>query len=136
MQRRQFLLFILGGGMGVPGLCSGQTLGRSAPAPESRLSLQSIETAIEQLLFDPAGARAIGRRYLERFPERANPALLLEHSGLAMRQNPPPGGGAGSKTAIDQRRRQDFLAGNTVILEGWILAQSEASLCALLALSP
>ena len=135
MQRRQFILLMLAGVMGAVGLCGGQRLGRAAPAPEDRWPPGSLEAAIEQLFANPESARAVGRRYLERFPEQASRALLLENSGLAVRHGQLLNGEAVSRAAIDRRRKQDFLAGNTVILDGWILAQSEASLCALLALS-
>lgn len=134
MKRRQLVLFLLGGVIGALGLGGGQRLGRAAAAPAGPLSPGSIKTAIEPLFSDPESARALGRRYLERFPERANFALLLGHSGLTVRHGQPPQGMDWSIAAIDQRRKQDFLAGHTVILDGWMLARSEASLCALLAL--
>lgn len=135
MKRRQFLLSILSGLVCAFGLREGQTSGTVALASDNHRFAESIATRIEPLFSDVENAWAVGRRYLARFPDQADCALLLERSGLAGFQSNLPTETTWLKKALDQRRKQDFLAGDTVTLDGWILAQSEVCLCALLVLS-
>lgn len=135
MKRRQFFLSILSGLVCAFGLREAQTRDTvTAPSDNHRLN-NPIEAQIEPLFSDVESARALGRRYLARFPDHADRALLLRRSGLADFPGDPPTEATLLKTALDHRRKQDFLAGDTVILDGWMLAQSEVCLCALLALS-
>lgn len=60
---------------------------------------------------DPAAAMLrVGRRYLAEFPHEADPAWLRAHIGGA---------------------EGYFRRGDTLWLHGWLLARSEARLCAL-----
>jgi len=141
MKRRPFIQFIAGGAIGAVGFGGGQRPVSAAPAPEGQVPPESVEAGIARLFSDSESARSVGWRYLERFPEQASRERLLEDAGLAALPGDLPGDepllvGSLLKAALNQRREQDFLAGDTVILGGWILARSEASLCALLALSP
>jgi hypothetical protein len=78
--------------------------------------------------------RAVGLRYLAAFPEHAHETILLESSGLTRLTRGPRASAVLLQRAMAESCRQDFLAGRTVTLDGWILALSEASLCGLLAL--
>ncbi len=80
-------------------------------------------------------ARLIGQRYLQFAPEERSETRLREAVFGA-----PHSGQAASTTErlrqlIDERRRHDFATGNTVILDGWLLARTEARLCALATLT-
>lgn len=97
-----------------------------------------LAAALLELVADQAAASYLGRRY------------------LALGTGPPPGRAelSGSIVAVgerdrwigaalDERRRLlanrvagDFRAGRVVDLDGWILAEAEARLCALAALPP
>jgi hypothetical protein len=92
--------------------------------------------AIESLLSDIAGARAIGLRYLALAPEEADRAALAAalFSGFA---EPPasPIEFARLRRTLAAQRDRDFAAGDTVVIGGWILARTEARLCALATLS-
>jgi hypothetical protein len=92
--------------------------------------------ALESLLTDIAGARAIGLRYLAIAPEEADRAALaaLLFSGFSE----PPGSPiefARLRGTLAEQRDRDFAAGDTVVIGGWIVARTEARLCALAALA-
>jgi hypothetical protein len=72
-------------------------------------------------------AIAIGRRYLDRYPDDALPAVLAEHANT--------GDPAAARSALRAGIRQDFERGDTVLLDGWVLARSECRACAALALA-
>lgn len=80
------------------------------------------------ILASPRAARRIGRRYLAIAPGEADPVRLA--ATLPALRDP-----VAQRRALDAARRRDFAAGDTVILDGWILARSEARLCALAALT-
>jgi len=72
-----------------------------------------------------ASARAIGERYLRTGPD----AGALRAARLLLRP------AANRNQRIRARIAADFAAGDVVILDGWVLAATEARLCALAALS-
>jgi hypothetical protein len=79
-------------------------------------------------------ARAIGSRYLQAFPDEASGRSLVGRIARGL-----PGGEEAIRTSGDddlrvllaRRSMQDFAEGRTVELDGWILARTEARLCAL-----
>lgn len=80
-----------------------------------------------------ASARTIGRAWLAAHPDEREVALLearllgalaLERRGLAALDN------AALRAHAVVRIRADFAAGRTVTLGGWVLARTEARLCA------
>ncbi len=75
-------------------------------------------------------AIAIGRRYLSRFPDDAMPGVLARGLGPAGTGDP-----AAARAALRARVRDDFARGDTVLLDGWVLARSECHACAALALA-
>jgi hypothetical protein len=88
--------------------------------------------AASELLPHADAARLIGERYLVLVPEERS-ARRLHH---ALFGNTDTGDAkhqtlAHLRELIDTRRRHDFTVGNTVILDGWLLARTEARLCAL-----
>jgi hypothetical protein len=74
-------------------------------------------------------AAALGRAYLRRHPEEASAAGLA----LALERRLP--GGMPPERALRRACAEDFAAGDTLRLDGWVLARSECRLCALLALA-
>lgn len=92
--------------------------------------------ALESLLSDISGARAIGVRYLALAPEEANRTALA--ASLFSGFSEPPGSPiefARLRSTLATQRDRDFAAGDTVVIGGWILARTEARLCALAALA-
>lgn len=84
---------------------------------------------LRSMIGDLDSARRIGRAYLETAPEASRERLLVE---LFPRLEPAMGDWRDSFAA---RCRQDFADGNTLRIEGWVLARTEVRLCALAALA-
>jgi hypothetical protein len=126
--RRTFLLGAAGAGVS---LVWGSA--RLWPFPRTPLS------AGERLagLLGHESARAIGREYLRLVPAEASAAALAARVVERL-----PGGSRTVDAASDDRLRElllgatleDFEALRTVELHGWLLARTEARLCALAAL--
>jgi DNA-binding IclR family transcriptional regulator len=79
----------------------------------------------------PASARAIGRAYLAAVPAEADAARIAALLALGPASGASP---AALRRRMAARLRADFAAGRTIVLDGWLLAESEARLCALVAL--
>jgi hypothetical protein len=119
--RRWFLgltaLFALLGSAGTRAF--GTTGTTPQPAPGS---------ALLHMLPDRSHAAVIGRAYLASHPEEAGLDAVLRHlEGLTDASGDVRG-------AIAARLRRDFEERDTVRLDGWVLARTEARLCALCAL--
>ena len=93
-------------------------------------------TVIELLLSDLPGAGEIGRRYLASAPEENDPALLAARLFPDHRDVPyAPFDVATMRRQLQGQCRREFATSDTVILDGWIVARSEARLCALAAIA-
>lgn len=99
--------------------------------PATRASTGGLSTLIAQVLRDFDAAKSLGWRYLETYPNEGDRAQL-------MRSLFPPDLQDRTMTTICQlrqylamRRKNDFEEGRTVLVDGWILAQTEARICAL-----
>lgn len=127
--RRQTLM-LLGWLGSLPLLQS--THGLSGPDVEAARAAQ-----LRALIRHPSLARAIGRSYRARFPEEANATTLTHLLWLDLGLPDAPGrhtGAAGRAqllAALDARVRAQFGAAQTVVMQGWLLARTEARLCAL-----
>ncbi len=103
---------------------------RNARPADSR----TLARALIGLFSTPANARAIGLCYLRAYPERSDRRLLLADLGL-------DAAGTGAHDVPSLRRhlrdaqQRDFIAGDTVMVNRWILSRTEANVCALVALS-
>lgn len=78
-------------------------------------------------------AEAIGYLYLEREPAERDANDLLRHLP-EMAAGFDAGSADEIREALEERRKADFIGGDTVLLDGWIVARTEARLCALAAL--
>ncbi|MYF68621.1 MAG: hypothetical protein F4053_11665 [Proteobacteria bacterium] len=67
---------------------------------------------------DPEAARIIGRSFLEAYPEEWNTRRLLTSVAHVDAFN------------VNVLIQRDFAAGRTVSVDGWVLSQTEARLCA------
>lgn len=79
-------------------------------------------------LSDRAAARRVGRDYLAAHPHEADAARL---SALIEAALGPDSGPVGTHRALRRAVRADMLAGRSVLVDGWVLAATEARLCAL-----
>ena len=128
IRRRTFLLGAVGAGVSL--ILGSARLWHFAQTPLS---------AGERLagLLDGESARVIGREYLRLVPAEASPASLAARVVERL-----PGGSRAVNAASDDRLHElllgatleDFQRLRTVELRGWVLAQTEARLCALAAL--
>jgi len=118
--RRRLLAGLFRGALGVLALAVLPTRG-AAPAPRDA----ALASWVAELLPDPVGARAIGGLYLEICPEARRRARAL---GCDLRAQPDA---AARRAALWARRCRDLEAENIVLIDGWVLAATEADLCAL-----
>jgi hypothetical protein len=75
----------------------------------------------------------VGRKYLEKVPEERSEAWLVDRvfggKGLIMSDGFPL-----LKAQVLRLRQQDFVRGDLIEIDGWLLARTEARLCALAAI--
>jgi hypothetical protein len=89
------------------------------------------------ILRHPDSAAWLGRFYLEVNPREADAALLVRLIGAARGPALPPVSAANDEALradLNERIRNDFIYGNTVAVDGWLLSLTEARLCALVSL--
>lgn len=77
-------------------------------------------------------AARIGERYLASAPAEADPSLLV--SSILGQHGHEATADAVLRRVVGERRQRDFIDGNTVSVDGWVLSRTEARLCALVAL--
>ncbi len=110
------------------------TLGPDSLGPDSLGSGLAGEArgeaaCLQACLSDPDGARALGERYLAAFPDEA--AALAPLAAEVRRVGAD--GPAVLRRAVGRRIRADFAAGETVVLDGWVMARTEGRIAALAA---
>jgi hypothetical protein len=98
---------------------------RARPAPDATPAI-----GLAQIFERPASAIVIGRRYLDRYPDDHASLALASELLRASRGEP-----ARAHLDLRARIRRDFERGDSVLLDGWILARSECRACAAVALS-
>jgi len=76
----------------------------------------------------PDSAAAIGRAYLEVAPDEGD----VHHLTSTLRSHLPAGP---LRAAVAQRVHDDFDSQRVVTVDGWVLSQTEARLCAIAALA-
>ena len=100
---------------------------RGASAEAGHRALSNVKACLSHVLTDESGARLIGTAYLSAYPAERDAISLLRHLlGPATLQGPDD-----FRRRIAVRRRQDFVEGDVVLVDGWILARSEARAAAL-----
>jgi hypothetical protein len=76
-------------------------------------------------------AREIGTQYRATMPKENTAAALRAAISNSQHKTFPWIG----RRSIDEQIRDDFAAGRTVVVSGWVLAETEARQCALYSLS-
>jgi hypothetical protein len=102
--------------------------GALAPSPEPAAA-EVGGRGLAGRLRDPEAARRLGLAYLSRHPGERDFDLL--HAATLK----GAGEGARAVRRLRARCREDFARGDTVRIDGWVLARTECRLCALVALS-
>ncbi len=90
-----------------------------------------LEVALMRIIGDRGAARQIGGHYLAAYPEEADFERL---AGMLIGETGKVDARALHRKILDQRMR-DFAAEDTVIVGGWVLARTEARVCALIRLT-
>ena len=98
----------------------------------------SLRPVLLEFYADRDSARALGAEYLKRFPDEDDDTILLERlTGGAARasewQELAASDPQALRESIRERHREDFRAGRTLLLSGWVLSETELRLCALVA---
>lgn len=94
------------------------------------------KTLAEAMFSDIETARMIGVRYLAQTAHECDAAVLAAELPAGCAVAPTSRQAFDDiRQTIDAQRQRDFATGDTVIIDGWILARTEARLCALTALT-
>jgi len=97
------------------------------------------ESAIDPLLFQPQSLaniwdtdtmNTIGLNYMLKVPKENRERILVKRL-----MGKSAGESANLATTLEQQIQKDFITGNTVMVDGWILAVTEARQCALFSLT-
>jgi hypothetical protein len=109
---------------------------RAASALDSALTESDSADRLLALFSDPASAASVGAKYLADRGDNADEATLLaelvagDESMLARMDAMSP---TGLRRYVREKIRQDFVAGRTESVDGWVLSTSELRLYALAA---
>jgi hypothetical protein len=82
-------------------------------------------------MLGPARVREIGTQYRGAFPKENTAAALQDAITRSQHPNFP----LIWRRSIEDQIRDDFAAGRTVLIGGWVLSETEARQCALYSLS-
>lgn len=118
----------LAGSAGLAVLATLPILGAQAAPASARALFEALDR--------PASARAVGRRMLAAEPGLSRDGLVAELAravGLAADRLPSIDRPL-LRSRLDAARAAEFRRGDTVRVQGWVLAATEARLCALAAL--
>jgi hypothetical protein len=124
MNRRQFLR--------ISAIGAAATLASTARGADAAASYDVHALAHPDLLsvLGPQSVREIGARYREIVPAE-NHVDTLRAAILAARPLRVPGA---PRPAVAKMVRDDFAAGRTIVVQGWVLSATEARQCALFSL--
>lgn len=120
LNRRQFLQISLG--LGIACWLGAPTVNH----PSTRA--EQVTGNLAALLRHQASAQIIGQHYLQRYPHEANADRLFSLITAGLDQSVDV---QQVRTQLSQKIRQDFADERVVNLQGWLLARTEARLCAL-----
>lgn len=123
MQRRQFIAMAAAGAAGLAWPPAAPAAG---PVPPSSLA----SPRLLDVMGDPALVRELGRRYRTLVPTEDDAGILAQVILPEPRRAPQSSLDDGLAAQV----QQDFAAGRTVTVHGWILAITEARQCALYSL--
>jgi hypothetical protein len=90
--------------------------------------IKRIADGVNSLWSDRRGAQAVGRRYLAQAPHERDAGFLVQ---ALFGDAGPATSARDMRRQIARRAREDFGRDDAVVIDGWILARSEARFCAL-----
>jgi hypothetical protein len=112
--------------------------GLVSPAAAARLAMEETDLVCERLsrfYVHHASARTVGLEYLRTRPGEADVRLLLEAICRGDRERFRCADAMHVRRLIGEQQCSDFAHGRTVQVDGWILSETEARLCALAAVT-
>ena len=92
-------------------------------AARVQVSAESVSTALHRLFGGNAGLPEFGQIFYAREADAAA-RLLARLDGVD---------GSAVCSRVDALRKEDFAAGRVVVINGWVLARTEAEVCAFIA---
>lgn len=124
MDRRQFLE------IGGTSVLAFPLAGSAALIEPSREQLRLMRPDMLTRIGDEGLTHRLGRQYRRAFPEENSSAALTE----ILRRSATGENGFDLSTKLKFRVQREFAEGRTVVLDGWVLARTEARQCALFSL--
>lgn len=126
MTRRVFLLSV-----SVLGIFSWLTCAHWPPRYQvsggQAMPFGELKRSLLELFTDQNSSRLLGKRYLDLYPHHRARAILL---GKRI-QSLQPQTSTDLKRMLSRQRESDFQNGETVLVDGWLLARTEVEACAL-----
>ena len=93
-----------------------------------------LSTKLADFFYDKESAKAVGLEYLRTVPMEGNTGKLTQLICSSHHEELARAGRTKLKGILLRQQREDFKAGRIVCVQGWILSETEARLCALTAL--
>jgi hypothetical protein len=90
----------------------------------------AFDVELQRLFSSPHDAVEVGRRYLQAHPQKPDRRVLIDD--LLRASSSRDARPSSLAHLVSQWQERDFRDGAVVELDGWILARTEVSLCALL----
>jgi hypothetical protein len=109
----------------------GRWPGRAAARPAIDAAARP---ALAQLLSEVDSAGVVGREYLRYHPDERDPKYIRHGLSVALGGRLEAFEPAVLRERVRRRVRQDFAENQVTLIDGWILSNTEARLCALAAL--
>ncbi len=86
-----------------------------------------VKSCLSTLFTDLDGAHTVGKAYLDTYPEEGDRRFLMDKLFGSIKLCGP----GDFRCRLAKRRTQDFREGEVVLIQGWILAKTEARIAAL-----
>ncbi len=126
MKRRNFILSVVAGLSIIATKWHSRSGNKHAAGPDRAL----LVSGLTELFSDVKTATDVGELYLRTYSGNVSLAHLLSGVGID-----PQSSRVLSSADFHSRRQRDFQEGQTVLINGWLMARSELCACALLACS-
>jgi hypothetical protein len=94
-------------------------------------SLDVVVGRVKEFFSDPDGAREVGLRYLTLYPNENGTESLMKELANGMGKNSNAGNPDLLKNWLARKIKKDFREDNIVIVDGWVLARTEAQACSI-----
>ena len=94
---------------------------------EQTRTIADMKGYLLELFTDQDAPYLLGKRYLDLYPHHQAHAFLLAERIQAVQ----PRTAMALKKMLSRQRESDFHYGQTITIDGWLLARTEAEVCAL-----